>query len=205
MKDILARTSLFQTALSRVTRIVPALLIIMCMAMASILLSSPGTAHAYALTGCKSTNLSRKLPDYYATGIGMTVWYSDVLDQSTIHWWRNGVSGGFKRSANYDILVKREPVGGAGYWMMSYWSCDIFGHMHARSITVNSKTTDGLEAWKIKYIFIHEFGHQLGLAHTDYGCGVSIMRGNSNAEGAQCPGSFPPWSDDLKGYHHIYG
>lgn len=75
--------------------------------------------------------------------------------------------------------------------------------MNMNSRTIES--VDSLTAWQVKFIYIHEFGHLLGLGHTSYGCGTAIMASDANVGNPSCSTTSPPWSDDIKGYHHIYG
>lgn len=163
-------------------------------------------AEAYSFTGCKSRNLANNVPDNYATGVGMTPWYGTVLDDAAPSWWRKGVRGGFKRGADYEILVSRAHYAHE-YWMQTRWTCS-GGWKIYRTMTVNASTIedrDHLAAWQVRFIFVHEFGHLVGLNHTSYGCGVSIMRSDSNAGNSSCSSQSPPWSDDMAGYHALYG
>ena len=172
-------------------------------------------AHAWSknLVSCKSHALGSGKPHLYATGSGVTSWYGKAIDESSPLWWRAGVRGGFKRGVGeawHQTYITRAYCLDDWFGRAVYSKCSPDGfYSSSTQIRLNSRTIETVKkftAWQVKYIIVHEFGHILGLGHTSYTCGVSIMtRDARDLNDPRCASKTPPWNDDMKGYRALYG
>lgn len=189
-------------------RLCSVLLIIFVIGVSSIV--APQSASAFSVTGCKNLSLSQGYSVHYihSPTNAPTVWKTALSDASTA-WWRAGVRGSFgpATSGNYSMVVQTANFV-EGYLGQASWVCGWNGfHLAGYNLYVrfNLRTTGSMSAWQRRYIAVHELGHIIGVDHTPWGCGVSIMKSNSNVQDPACANLTPPWSDDIKGYHYLYG
>lgn len=211
MQTRLPQRRIIQLLAQKLSGQVAFLSLVLILFAATSIVGPASSARSWAQTGCRSVALSNGLPHTYDFGGGITGWYSQTINQSSILWWRAGVRGGFKPGASnyWDQIHMTRASFVDNWWARASWTCGGDGFYSAtQQIKFNSRRIedeDHLTAWHVKHIIVHEFGHILGLDHTPYGCGVSVMKSDANVGDRSCSAQTPPWSDDMKGYHALYG
>lgn len=165
----------------------------------------PASPAEAASSGCRSRNLAAGVQDTYYKDPSLATYYASVVDTAAGKWNSVAVPGELRYAgSSADIKVVKGSYAYSAY-AVSYWTCGSgYYNSGSRRMEINSRTMGNLLSWQDRFVVIHEFGHLMGLAHTNYGCGVSIMRGDAVTGDSGCASGNPPWSDDINSMNAIY-
>lgn len=162
-------------------------------------------AKAYNLNGCASPRLANDETEYYRTDDGIGTYYDWVVDRAAAAWNSESVPGSLRRTSGGAQIVVNRYAFGYDWYAVTTWACTSRGWYYgARYIDLNASAMDRVATWQDRFLVIHEFGHAMGLAHTNRVCGDSIMRSDAQVGNPNCAGSSPPWRDDVRGMNARY-
>lgn len=153
-------------------------------------------ASAYTTTGCK-----------WPTSTGNVTWnntvtpgtYETTAKAAALSWASRTDVNSMVPNSSAAMYAYETNDGANGYDGMTTWTC-AFGNYLGANVTVNTHYLGAYAANKKQAVWVHEFGHGLGLNH-----------GPSNAIMYTCAacvyntyGYYYPVSDDITGMNTLY-
>lgn len=99
------------------------------------------------------------------------------------------------------IRAYQENKGDTDFEGITYWGC-IWGSMTKADITLNTYYTNSYTERRKQAVFAHEFGHGLGLDHTNYP--NQVMNTSASTFYFNTGRWWPQWEDDIPGINALY-
>lgn len=154
----------------------------------------PAAAHAYTKTGCRWSSSTVSWGNYTA-GTDST-----AAQKAAIEWaWDTDVNGMAPTGGQMKVFSKN--YGNNQNYGYTWWSCSWWGTYTWASVTLNTHYTANYSVAKKQAIWVHEFGHALGLNHSQFS-------NNMMWHCAPCVfdqyGYYTPQGDDIAGMNTIY-
>lgn len=170
--------------------------------LACTLLTPASPASAYSLNGCKFSSSSI----YWHFASGTNSAYNTVIKEAASSWNVTDVTLTKQAGAGY-TQVAANNWGNVSWDGYTNYACGSGGtHTSVVSIQINTYWTASYPTGKTRGVAAHEFGHDLGLAHSSSDsspCSSTHLMTPNTPHRYAC-GIESPQQDDEAGVNHLY-